>query len=239
METPLDGYYNSHRSRISVAADDFGVSPRANRNILYLVDLGKLDRVSVMVHGQISEKEVDELMRSGVKIDIHLDILNEFHDNRRKRTSSSKRVLEFITDILTRKLSSKKVAADWKNQIEKFHDIFGKYPDGINSHEHVHFFPPFFKIALAMQNDYSIPYIRFGDSVSMPHHTMVAHILHWLRIINMKACLRSGCVSSNSLISLDWIKNVDKFLNNLPEGTLEIACHPELANDFVRVKKYF
>ena len=25
---------------------------------------------------------------------------------------------------------------------EKFKEIFGKNPDGINSHEHVHFFPP-------------------------------------------------------------------------------------------------
>jgi predicted glycoside hydrolase/deacetylase ChbG (UPF0249 family) len=118
-------------------------------------------------------------------------------------------------------------------------EIFGKNPDGLNSHEHVHFFPPFFRIALRLENEYSIPYIRFGDSAFMPFSRPVAHVLHWLRIFDRKACQRVGCVSSGSLVSLDWIKNVDKFLATLPEGSIEIACHPEHAEDFVRIKKYF
>ncbi|MDD5397019.1 MAG: hypothetical protein PHW24_03090, partial [Candidatus Moranbacteria bacterium] len=70
-------------------------------------------------------------------------------------------------------------------------------------------------------------------------HNMVSHIMHYLRKINLKTFSQSGCVSTGSLISLDWIKNVDKFLDNPPEGTIEIVCHPELANDFVRIKKHF
>jgi len=232
-------FYQSHRQRIIVSADDFGVSPRANRNIRYLLSLGKLDRVGVMAHGQFEDNEIAELIQSGVKLDIHLDILYEFHASRTRRRSALWRGLEFIGKIFSGKLSSKKVEKDWRSQIEKFKAIFGKNPDGINSHEHVHFFPPFFRIALKLEDAYSIPYIRFGDSISVPHSKMVAHILHWLRIINRQACLRAGCVSSGSLVSLDWIKNVDKFLENLPEGSIEIACHPEVAEDFVKIKKYF
>jgi len=73
----------------------------------------------------------------------------------------------------------------------------------------------------------------------MPHHAIISYILHLLRIINIKACAKSGCVSSNFLISLDWIKNVDKFVSTPPAGTIEIACHPELAEDFVKIKKFF
>lgn len=235
----LQEFYDSHRHRIAISADDFGVSPRANRNILYLISLGKIDRVSVMSYGQFSKEELDELMKSEIKLDIHLDILHEFHEDRKKRQSALLRVAEFIGKIITGKLSSKKVEEDWTKQIEKFKEIFNKNPDGINSHEHVHLFPPFFRIALRLQEKYSIPYIRFGDSVFMLHNKPVAHILHWLRLINRSACKKSGCVSSESFISLDWIKNVDKFLNSLPEGNIEIATHPELADDFVRIKKYF
>ena len=235
----LQDFLDSHRHRITISADDFGVSPRANENILYLISLGKIDRVSVMAYGKFSEKEIEKLVRSKVKLDIHLDILHEFHEDRKKRQSAFIRVLEFLGKLVSGKLSSKKVKADWVSQIEKFKIIFGKNPDGINSHEHVHLFPPFFKIVLGLQEKYSIPYVRFGDSVFMLHNKPVAHILHWLRIINRSACLKSGCVSSESFISLDWIKNVENFLNNLPEGQIEIACHPELAEDFVKIKKYF
>lgn len=232
-------FQQSHRQRLIVTADDFGISPRANRNTLYLISLGKINRVGVMTAGEISEKEIDELVRSGVKIDIHLDISSELGADRKNRHSVLLRGAEFLGKLLLGNISTKKVNADWENQIEKFREMFGKSPDGINSHEHVHFFPPFFKVAIALQNKYSIPYIRFGDSNSLRHNNGVSHILHYLRKINMKTCLKYSCVSSGSLVSIDWIRNFDDFLNNLPEGTIEIACHPEMAKDFVEIKKYF
>ena len=231
--------FESHRGRLILAADDFGVSPRANRNTLYLISLGKIDRVAVMAHGEISPNEIEELNRSGVKIDIHLDILHELNENRKNRQSAMARVFEFLSKLLTGKVSSKKVEQDWRNQIEIFKKMFGRNPDGINSHEHVHFFPPFFAIALKLEKEYDIPYIRFGNSIYLRHHVLVSHILHYLRRINMRACRKASCVSSGSLVSLDWLTNVEHFLDNLPEGTIEIACHPELAEDFVKIKKYF
>lgn len=232
-------FQESHRQRITVTADDFGISPLANRNILFLISLNKINRVGIMVNGKISPNEIIELSHSGVKIDIHLDILHKFDNERAKRQSAILRVIEFLGKILIGKVSTKEVQTDWENQIEKFHTMFGKYPDGINSHEHIHFFPPLFKLALLLQEKYAIPYIRLGDSISLSHHTIVAYILHILRIINQKACGENGCISSNFLISLDWINNVDAFLNTLPEGTIEIACHPELTKDFTKIKEYF
>lgn len=235
----MDDFYNSHRHHISVSADDFGISPRANSNTICLMTLGKIDRVGIMVHGKISDEEIHELVKSGAKLDIHLDVLHEFHDDRSKRDGIFLRVTEFLMKRLFGKLPSKNVEAEWRLQIEKFRKIFGKNPDGINSHEHIHFFPPFFKIALKLQEEYSIPYIRFGDSVFMLHNKPVAHVLHWLRIINRRNFKNSGYVSSASFISLDWIKDMDKFLNNLPEGMTEIVCHPEIADEFEKIKKYF
>lgn len=232
-------FQESHRQRIIISADDFGVSPRANRNTLYLLSLGKINRVAIMANGQISPKEISELSRSGVKLDIHLDILHEFDTDRKKRTNVLLRVLDFFMKLTVRKISTKKVGRDWQQQIEKFHALFGRYPDGVNSHEHIHLFPPFFNLSLRLQEKYGIPYIRFGDSVKIGHHSIIAYIMHLLKIINKKACDQSSCVSSNSLVSLDWIEDVDTFMNNLPPGTTEIACHPELAEDFVKIKKYF
>lgn len=232
-------FQESHRQRLIVTADDFGMSQRANQNILYLISLGKINRVGVMVNGKITKAEVDDLIRSGVKLDIHLDILHELGDQRKQRKSVFFRTFDFIVKIITRKISSSKVRKDWESQIIKFKEIIGKNPDGINSHEHVHFFPPFFKIAMKLKDEHSIPYVRFGDSFVARHNNFISRILHYLRKINMRSCQEHGCVSSGSLVSLDWIKDIDDFLNNPPEGTIEIICHPELANDFVKVKKFF
>jgi predicted glycoside hydrolase/deacetylase ChbG (UPF0249 family) len=232
-------FQESHRHKITVTADDFGVSPRSNRNTLYLISLGKIDRVSIMVNGEISAKEIEELSRSGMKLDIHLDILHKFDKERRDRHSAILRVIEFIYKVLSGKVSKRKVRQQWQNQIEKFHTIFGKYPDGVNSHEHIHFFPPFFKVACDLQEKYKIPYIRFGDSPVLHHHTIISYILHILRLINQRVCTSDSCVSSNFLVSLDWIQDVNSFLNSLPDGITEVSCHPEIAEDFVKVKEYF
>jgi predicted glycoside hydrolase/deacetylase ChbG (UPF0249 family) len=233
-------YLESHRRRLLVTADDFGISERANRNILYLISLGKINRVGIMTKGDISSKEISELIRSGVKLDIHLDILHELGEDRKNRKKAViLRVLGFLGKIIAGKLSTKTVTADWENQINQFHELFGRNPDGINSHEHVHLFPPFFKITMQLQEKYMIPFVRFGDSVFVRHHNMVSHIMHYLRKINLKTCTLHGCVSTGSLISLDWITDLDQFLENPPEGTTEIVCHPELAEDFAKIKKYF
>lgn len=236
MELEISPY---NRSRLLVAADDFGISERANRNILYLLDLGKIDRISVMVNGVFTDEELDRLLRSSVKLDIHLDVLHELENPRQEYRGILNRTLGFGLKLLTRKITKKKIDLDWNAQIIRFKEIFGKYPDGLNSHEHLHFFPPFFKVILGLQEKYSIPYLRFGDSLDLRHHHLVGRILHWLHLFNQWACGKNSCVSSNSLVSLDWIDDLDAFLENLPAGTTEIACHPEKAEEFVKVKKYF
>jgi predicted glycoside hydrolase/deacetylase ChbG (UPF0249 family) len=232
-------FFMSNRQKFIVSADDFGISPLANRNILELVELGKIDRVGVMAHGNFSNEEIREILESGVKMDIHLDILHEFHENRRERERTFLRLAEFLGKLFSGQLTAKRVGAQWEKQMEKFREIFGKSPDGINSHEHVHFFPLFFKIALKLQDKYSIPYVRFGDSIFKLHNKSVAHILHWLRIINYKRFKKSGCVSSGSLVSLDWIKDMNKFIKNLSEGNVEIICHPEIPEEMEKIRKYF
>lgn len=231
--------YELNRSRIIVAADDFGLNQNTNDNILYLVSLGKIDRVAIMVYGKITDEEIRQLAKSRVKLDVHLDILHEFENEKRKKIGTIGRLIDFLLKIATGKLTFKKVSKDWEDQIEMFVKIFGKNPDGINSHEHVHLFPLFFKIALNLMNKYTIPYIRFGDSVFMLHHKIVAYFLHVLRKINLKTYIKHSCVSSGSLISLDWIDDVVAFLEKLPSGTTEIVCHPETAEDFEKIKKYF
>jgi len=228
-----------NRSKLMIVADDFGISQDANNNILDLIELGKLDRVGIMIRGVFSEAEIATLQKSGIMIDLHLDILHIFSDKRKNRKGFFTRTAGFLLKIFSGKASPKKVRADWEEQIEMFYNVFNRKPNGINSHEHIHFFPPFFKIVLKLQEENLIPFVRFGKSVSVSHHKLIVITLRLLRKISLKKFLASCFVSTDSLASLDWIDDVDTFLENLPEGTIEIACHPETAEDFVKIKKYF
>lgn len=230
---------HSYKEKLIVSADDFGISNAANENILRLVRSGKIDRIGVMVHGKITPAQISELLSTKVFLDIHFDILHQFEDQRKKRTGALFRSLEFLLKFFMGKLSLSSVHKDWNNQIELFKKIFGKYPDGINSHEHVHFFPPFFKIAIKLQKRYAIKYIRFGDSAFSKQPNLVEKILHWMRKFNKKSYTISNCASSNYLISLDWIENLELFLKNLPKGKIELICHPESVKEFSQIKKYF
>src|SRR3989339_287063 len=65
----------TNKKNLILTADDFGKSGQANKNILRLTEAGKLDRVSVMIEGDFSEEEIKNLLGSGVKLDIHFELI--------------------------------------------------------------------------------------------------------------------------------------------------------------------
>jgi len=212
-------------TRLVFNADDFGKSKIANKNILELAKLGKIQRVSVLVNGSIRESEAKKLLDSKVKLDIHLVLPNT--DYKKEQTRVIRRTFLFLGRLIAGKTTLKKVEQSWEKQIEKFKKIFGKYPDGLNSHEHVHFFPPYFKIALKLCDKYKIAHLRTASKKAMSGGNKIGRILKMLNGINKR---RSR--GYHYLTCLDWIKNFQKFVNNLPSGTIEVVCHPERTKEY-------
>ena len=216
-----------------ITADDFGIGKRANEKILELAELGKLQRVGIMVHGIMTSDEMRRLIETKVSLDVHLDILHQFGDERHKRTGKLfSRVLDFFTKLFKGKVTTRSTYTDWKNQIELFRKIVGKNPDGINSHEHIHFFPTLFTAALKLREEYQIEFIRLGKHTYPRIHTPVSMILSSMRMIDIKRLKESNATSTDYLLSIDWIKDLESFRKNRVSGTTEIVCHPELKADF-------
>lgn len=228
----------SNRANMLISADDFGLNKRANHNILYLISLGKIDRVAVMMRGEISAQEALELINSGVKMDIHLDLTSR-ENKQTKGTNLFIRIFIFLKNYFRGTYNDKIVMENWENQIAEFKKLFGKYPDGINSHEHIHFFPPLFKLLPKIQQKYPIPFLRFGSEGILTEKNKTGLILSILHKANNNIFKNSSFVSSNHLVSLDWIKNLDLFLTTLETGTTEIVCHPHRAEEFVMLKNNF
>jgi predicted glycoside hydrolase/deacetylase ChbG (UPF0249 family) len=234
-----------NRKNLIISADDFGISPKADRNILELIRRGKLDWVEIMMSKNIKTKDVETLLRSGIKLDIHLHLIEEKIDRWQKGKEARvidsgiiKRVIAFFFNIFLGKGAPKKAAIEWEKQIRDFIALFGKSPDGISSHEHIHFFTPYFKKVLVLAEKYHIPYIRLGKESLEKEPCLVASILDWFKNKNLPLFKNSGLASSDILISYDWIENdFENFIKKIPaEKNTELVFHPELDGDFSQLE---
>jgi predicted glycoside hydrolase/deacetylase ChbG (UPF0249 family) len=235
------------RENIILAADDFGKSEKANRNILELAKAGKLDRVSVMADGVFLPREIEELKNVGVKLDIHFELIWQ---KRRRNLLGDKALRQMAVFFLNYvwgdwhvpenpRSGKKSVSKEWGKQIEKFRKIFGRVPDGISSHEHTHFFPPYFGIAINLAEHFNIPLVRFGKKGFLGNGDAKQLILGVLRQVNCRNFFNSKLNSADYFSSLDWIGDVGCFLKNPLEGEVEIACHPERDGELEIIKNYF
>jgi len=239
----------SHSPKIIFNADDFGRSAIANKNILDLAKRDKIQRVSVMVNKSFSKTEVNELLESKVKLDLHLTIPRLAANHKSQATDTIYRSVRFIFLYLTGRIKPNKIEIVWQGQIKNFRKIFGRIPDGLNSHEHVHFFPPYFKIALKLCKKYTIPYIRFGSKGIVSFDSNIGQILKLLNRTNKKLFAAYGSrptgmpTTCDYLLSFDWAKNYN--LNSLIElekydkNVTEVVCHPEKKEEYEKVKNFY
>lgn len=222
--------------KLIVSVDDFGKSRLANENILALVLAGQINRVSVLMDGEITNSEIKKLLSSGVKIDIHLN-LREFSTRSNDSKHVFRRVFIFLFCYLLKKNGD--AEKEWESQVKKFITVFGRKPDGLNSHQYIHFFPAYFKLVLELGKKYDIPYLRFGKSETRNATNSISRILNWLRKRNAQKFSRYSFATSDYLVSFDWIGNFSRFLEQLPTGKTELIFHPERKEEFAAINKYF
>lgn len=224
------------REKLIISTDDFGKSRMANENILALVLAGQIDRVSVLMDGEIKNSEVEKLLSSGVKIDIHLN-LQKINDHSNESRNVFKRIAIFLAYYLLK--TNSVVGKEWEQQVKKFISLFGRKPDGLNSHQYIHFFPPYFKLVLELGKKYDIPYLRFGKNGISENVNSISRILKGLWIINAAQFKKFSFASSEYLASYDWAKDFSEFLKKLPAGKTELIFHPERKEEFEAINKYF
>lgn len=230
--------FKFNRTNLVVSADDFGISQQANQRILELVAAKKVDRVAVLARGIFSAEEVEKLKASGVALDVHLESVIRPR-NRKLKDSVLKRLILFVFRFFFGQTNGGVMELEWIKQIELFREKFGRYPDGINSHEYIHFFPAYFKIAVKLGDKFQIPHLRFGKAGITKGRGNVWRILRWLQKKDTTLFARAKAESADWIVSLDWIRNLKLFLTTLPEGKIEMITHPEREEEWQLIKKYF
>jgi predicted glycoside hydrolase/deacetylase ChbG (UPF0249 family) len=221
---------NNSRKNLIFSADDFGLNPKANQNILLTAEKGKIDRVSVMAFGKMTPEDIERLKKSGVKLDLHLHLERfrvDAFENNGAHQWIGKRILIFLKIYFSRRGAAAK--KEWGEQFEEFRRIFGRDPDGLNSHEHIHFFPAYFKVAYYMRMKRALPYFRLGKKGS-GCFGMTSLILNFLRSRNIKKIKKElpHFPTSQYFASFDWFSCPDDIFRQASDkDSLEIVFHPE------------
>lgn len=231
----------SIKEKIIVSVDDFGIRDVAD-SILPLAREGKIDRVSVLVNYVKSKEQAEALAATGVKIDLHLELIRLTGTGEKVEENALWRGMKFLVRYALGFVGAGRVEKEWIAQIERFKELFGRYPDGLNSHEHVHYFPKFFRIFLSLTERYHIPFVRFAHRGMLESdRSVVAKVLSslWKTDASLYVGAKQPLTSSDFFVSYDWIANFDAFLEALPEGKTEIVFHPEKKDEYDVIERYF
>lgn len=230
---------NTIRERFIITADDYGIRQTAEP-ILRLVHEGKVDRVAVLIH-YVSHDQAAALLASGAKIDLHLELIGVLKSGDKVRESALYRGVNFCMRYITGLLSVKQVEREWRDQIRRFEELFGRLPDGLNSHEHLHFFPAFSRVFISLAKEYRVAYVRFSKRgmLMAEDFTLIGKVLATLWKRTQHLYQKMPFATSDYLVSLDWLSDFDTFVAGLPPGRVELVVHLEREEDYRILLEHF
>lgn len=125
-----------------LCADDFGISDAVSEGILALLTVGRLSATSVMTNGLGSRRPLEALrVQPGIGVGLHLN-LTAGSPLGRMPELAPKGVLPTLGSLIGRALGGRlpaaEIAAEIDRQLDAFEDAFGRPPDFLDGHRHVH-----------------------------------------------------------------------------------------------------
>jgi predicted glycoside hydrolase/deacetylase ChbG (UPF0249 family) len=129
-----------------LCADDFGLSPGIDAAILALVDAGRLTATTVMAAGPDLEAAAPALLeRAGrAEIGLHFTLTDLPPLGSMPRLAPAGRppaLGALIRTAVAGGLDGEEIAAELGRQLDRFEAIFGRPPDFLDGHQHVHVLP--------------------------------------------------------------------------------------------------
>jgi chitin disaccharide deacetylase len=232
--------------RISLCADDYGMSAGVNRAIRDLIAKRRLSATSVMVvTPAFTRGETDELKavtrdRDGFSIGLHVTLTAPFHPLtihfRPLKGGEFLKLGKMLQTAVLRRLDVEILRAEIAAQIAAFADMVGKVPDYVDGHQHVQLFPQVREAFVAAVKEHApnawvrqcgrgaVPPARFRDAKAL----MLDVLSKGFRETATRAGLRFNPAFAgayNFSKKPDLAKLFERFLTRLPDGGL-IMCHP-------------
>jgi len=234
----------SNPRRIWLCADDYGISPGVSAAIRELVLQERINATSVMVTSpnfSADEAAALDTLNSGKKrtaIGLHVTltapfkpIIEDFTPLRGGRFLPLNKMLQAA---IARRLQPERVAIEIATQLRTFVESFGRTPDFLDGHQHVHLFPQvrdaFLKVAAETA---PAAWVRqCGRARPGRPNDSKALLLDILSLGLRRKAERLGIAFNPAFAgtysfrpTADFARLFPRFLTGLPDGGL-IMCHP-------------
>jgi hopanoid biosynthesis associated protein HpnK len=238
-----------------VNADDLGWTGGVNRGIAEAHRSGIVTSASILANGSAFDDGVmtaHALPALGVGVHLNLSDGAPIAGAKNVPTLADKKGLfsggpeQLLLSMARRKLKLADVEREWDAQISKV-SASGITPTHLDGHKHVHMLPGLFPIALKLAKKHSIPAIRialeastlraalsgkYSPSTSTEFKQGVqARGLKLLARDAHKLADQAGIEAADYFCGISQTGVMTHFgvmnlLENLPEGTTELMCHP-------------
>lgn len=131
---------------IVLCADDFGLTPAIDLGILDLVDRGRLSATGCMVAGSSFSLDAAALRERAGRIDVGLHFaLTDLPPLAAIPSIDPAGGVPSLGRVLARALTGRiayeEITAEIGRQVDRFRAVFGRDPDFIDGHQHVHVLP--------------------------------------------------------------------------------------------------
>jgi predicted glycoside hydrolase/deacetylase ChbG (UPF0249 family) len=232
--------------RIWLCADDYGIAPGVNAAIRDLVARRRLNATSVMVLAPAfarSEAAALSMLNAAgprVAIGLHLTLTGPL----KPMTAGYAPLIDgtFLPVAATLRLALQQrldvaaITREFRAQFEAFAAAFGRAPDFVDGHQHVHLFPQVRQAALETASWMAPGAWARQCGSSLPLHRRLTDpkglLIDWLSREFRSRAASLGIATNPAFAgtytyraNADFAAIFPDFLENLPEGGL-VMCHP-------------
>ena len=231
--------------RIWLCADDYGLAPGVNAAIRELIARGRLNATSVMMaapHCGPEEASALDALNSGktrAALGLHVTLTGPLAPMSAGfaplRDGAFLPVNEMLRLAGARRLKSEPLVIEIATQLRAFVDAFGRLPDFIDGHQHVHLFPQVRNAFLKVVAETAPAAWLRQCGRARPHrrpHDRKSLVLDMLSLAFRRQAKRHGIATNPAFAGAyaftaqaDYARIFPRFLNGLPDGGL-IMCHP-------------
>ena len=233
-----------------VIADDYGLSPGVSAAILDLLQQGRLSGTGCMTVFPDWHEHAARLSKVNAAIGLHLTLTDQVALTGGSRLSVGGRLPSFARLVLVSTADRKQmqlVHAELDAQLVRFQDAFGRSPDYMDGHQHVHFLPVVRDWLKARFRGGSKPWLR-GAPMPLRGVGSDARKVRTIRAFAAgfdRAMTAAGFAVKGPLAgAYDWrrpqgfVTALDVAFGGLPDGGI-FMCHPGAVDDVLQSRDGF
>lgn len=239
---------------LALCADDYGASDGVCDGILELIGLGRLSATSVLTGGPAWPARAAELAALSAVQEGRVQVGLHFNLTEGRPLSQALAALhphglglgELIVKAHARRLPVQVLTAEWRSQWQAFVQAFGRAPDYVDGHQHVHHLPQVREVVLneltreAMREGASTlpspPAVRATGRLCGPGHAFKRWVIEATGGAALQRQLQTLGLRHNTtlwgaydFVEPDYRRLMRQWLREMPAQGALLFCHPGCA----------